>query len=181
MRLPRWRSWKSFPKQRFSPAPDPDPPNSPIPSTGIKKQTPMKLHSLTIMVGTAVCLLAACSREQLAPEPQGRYTITAIRESGGTKTSVDEDYSLNWNAEDVIGVFNGADHHGLALTAGDGTPTATFELLEGTLEEGDVFAYYPYDEGTVLTEDGKITVNLGGQSYEYDSESKDLDNFGKYF
>ena len=141
----------------------------------------MKLHSLTIMVGTAVCLLAACSREQLAPEPQGRYTITAIRESGGTKTSVDEDYSLNWNAEDVIGVFNGADHHGLALTAGDGTPTATFELLEGTLEEGDVFAYYPYDEGTVLTEDGKITVNLGEQSYEYDAESKDLDNFGKYF
>ena len=141
----------------------------------------MKLHSLTIMAGTAVCLLAACSREQLAPEPQGRYTITAIRESGGTKTSVDEDYSLNWNAEDVIGVFNGADHHGLALTAGDGTPTATFELSEGTLEEGDVFAYYPYDEGTVLTEDGKITVNLGGQSYEYDSKSKDLDNFGKYF
>ena len=141
----------------------------------------MKLHSLTIMAGTAVCLLAACSREQLAPEPQGRYTITAIRESGSTKTSVDEDYSLNWNAEDVIGVFNGADHHRLALTDGDGTPTATFELLEGTLEEGDVFAYYPYDEGTVLTEDGKITVNLGGQSYEYDAESKDLDNFGKYF
>ena len=141
----------------------------------------MKLHSLTIMAGTAVCLFAACSREQLAPKPQGLYTITAIRESGGTKTSVDEDYSLNWNAEDVIGVFNGADHHGLALTAGDGTPTATFELSEGTLEEGDVFAYYPYDEGTVLTEDGKITVNLGEQSYEYDSKSKDLDNFGKYF
>lgn len=141
----------------------------------------MKLHSLTIMARTAVCLFAACSREQLAPKPQGLYTITAIRESGGTKTSVDEDYSLNWNAEDVIGVFNGADHHGLALTAGDGTPTATFELSEGTLEEGDVFAYYPYDEGTVLTEDGKITVNLGEQSYEYDSKSKDLDNFGKYF
>ena len=140
----------------------------------------MKLHSLTIMAGTAVCLLAACSREQLAPEPQGRYTITAIRESGGTKTSVDEDYSLNWNAEDVIGVFNGADHHRLALTDGDGTPTATFELAEGTLKEGDVFAYYPYDEKTTLT-DGKITVNLGKQSYEYDAESKDLDNFGKYF
>ena len=143
----------------------------------------MKLHTLTIMAGTAVCLLAACSREQLAPEPQGRYTITAIRESGSTKTSVDEDYSLNWNAEDVIGVFNGAEstHHRLTLTDGSGTPTATFELSEGALEEGDVFAYYPYDEGTVLTEDGKITVNLGEQSYEYDSDSKDLDNFGKYF
>lgn len=143
----------------------------------------MKLHSLTIMAGTAVCLFAACSREQLAPEPQGRYTITAIRESGDTKTSVDEDYSLNWNAEDEIGVFNGAEytHHRLALTDGDGTPTATFELAEGTLEEGDVFAYYPYDEGTVLTEDGKIAVNLGKQSFEYDAESKDLDNFGKYF
>ena len=143
----------------------------------------MKLHSLTIMAGTAVCLFAACSREQLAPEPQGRYTITAIRESGDTKTSVDEDYSLNWNAEDVIGVFNGAEytHHRLALTDGDGTPTATFELSEGALEEGDVFAYYPYDEGTVLTEDGKIAVNLGKQSFEYDAESKDLDNFGKYF
>lgn len=142
----------------------------------------MKLHSLTIMAGTAVCLLAACSREQLAPEPQGRYTITAIRESGGTKTSVDEDYSLNWNAKDVIGVFNGAEstHHKLTLTDGSGTPTATFELSEGTLEEGDVFAYYPYDENTTLT-DGKITVNLGEQSYEYDAESKDLDNFGKYF
>ena len=143
----------------------------------------MKLHSLTIMAGTAVCLFAACSREQLAPEPQGRYTITAIRESGDTKTSVDEDYSLNWNAEDEIGVFNGAEytHHRLALTDGDGTPTATFELSEGALEEGDVFAYYPYDEGTVLTEDGKIAVNLGKQSFEYDAESKDLDNFGKYF
>ena len=143
----------------------------------------MKLHSLTIIAGTAVCLFAACSREQLAPEPQGRYTITAIRESGDTKTSVDEDYSLNWNAEDEIGVFNGAEytHHRLALTDGDGTPTATFELLEGALEEGDVFAYYPYDVGTVLTEDGKIAVDLGEQSYEYDSESKDLDNFGKYF
>lgn len=143
----------------------------------------MKLHTLTIMAGTAVCLLAACSREQLAPEPQGRYTITAIRESGSTKTSVDEDYSLNWNAEDVIGVFNGAEstHHRLALTDGYGTPTATFELSEGSLEEGDVFAYYPYDEGTVLTEDGKIAVDLSEQSYEYDSDSKDLDNFGKYF
>jgi len=142
----------------------------------------MKLHSLTIMAGTAVCLLAACSREQLAPEPQGRYTITAIRESGGTKTSVDEDYSLNWNAEDVIGVFNGAEytHHRLALTDGDGTPTATFVLEEG-LEEGDVFAYYPYDEGTDLTEDGKIAVDLGEQTFEFDAESKDLDNFGKYF
>ena len=96
---------------------------------------------------------------------------------------MDEDYSLNWNAEDEIGVFNGAEytHHRLALTDGDGTPTATFELAEGTLEEGDVFAYYPYDEGTVLTEDGKIAVNLGKQSFEYDAESKDLDNFGKYF
>ena len=94
---------------------------------------------------------------------------------------MDEDYSLNWNAEDVIGVFNGADHHKLTLTDGEGKPTATFELSEGALEEGDVFAYYPYDEGTVLTEDGKITVNLGEQSYEYDAESKDLDNFGKYF
>ena len=142
----------------------------------------MKLHSLTIMAGTAVCLFAACSREQLAPEPQGRYTITAIRESGGTKTSVDEDYSLNWNAEDVIGVFNGAEytHHRLALTDGDGTPTATFVLEEG-LEEGDVFAYYPYDKGTVLTEDGKIAVDLGEQTFEFDAESKDLDNFGKYF
>lgn len=142
----------------------------------------MKLHSLTIMAGTAVCLLAACSREQLAPEPQGRYTITAIRESGGTKTSVDKDYSLNWNAEDVIGVFNGAEytHHKLALTDGDGTPTATFVLEEG-LEEGDVFAYYPYDDGTVLTEDGKIAVDLGEQTFEFDAESKDLDNFGKYF
>ncbi len=142
----------------------------------------MKLHSLTIMAGTAVCLLAACSREQLAPEPQGRYTITAIRESGGTKTSVDKDYSLNWNAEDVIGVFNGAEytHHRLALTDGDGTPTATFVLEEG-LEEGDVFAYYPYYEGTVLTEDGKIAVDLGEQTFEFDAESKDLDNFGKYF
>ncbi len=140
----------------------------------------MKLHSLTIMAGTAVCLFAACSREQLAPEPQGWYTITAIRESGSTKTSVDEDYSLNWNAGDVIGVFNGADHHRLALTDGDGTPTATFVLEEG-LEEGDVFAYYPYDEGTDLTEDGKIAVDLGEQSYEFDAKSKDLDNFGKYF
>lgn len=143
----------------------------------------MKLHTLTIMAGMTVCLLAACSREQLAPEPQGRYTITAIRENGGTKTSVDENYSLNWNAEDVIGVFNGAEstHHKLTLTDGDGTPTATFELLEGALEEGDVFAYYPYDEGTVLTKDGKITVDLGGQTYGFDAESKDLDNFGKYF
>ena len=140
----------------------------------------MKLHSLTIMAGTAVCLLAACSREQLAPEPQGRYTITAIRESGGTKTSVDKDYSLNWNAEDVIGVFNGTDHHRLTLTDGDGTPTATFVLEEG-LEEGDVFAYYPYDDGTVPTEDGKIAVDLGEQTFEFDAESKDLDNFGKYF
>ena len=143
----------------------------------------MKLHSLTIMAGTAVCLLAACSREQLAPEPQGRYTITAIRESGGTKTSVGEDYSLNWNAKDVIGVFNGAEytHHRLTLTDGSGTPTATFKLSEGALlEEGDVFAYYPYDEKTTLT-DGKITVNLGEQSYEFDAKSKDLDNFGKYF
>lgn len=179
MRLPRWRSWKSFLKRRFSPHPT----NIPTRSSGIKKQNPMKLHTLTIMAGTAVCLLAACSREQLAPEPQGRYTITAIRESGSTKTSVDEDYSLNWNAEDVIGVFNGAEstHHRLALTDGYGTPTATFELSEGSLEEGDVFAYYPYDEGTKLTEDGKITVNLSEQSYEYDSDSKDLDNFGKYF
>lgn len=143
----------------------------------------MKLHTLTIMAGTAVCLLAACSREQLAPEPQGRYTITAIRESGGTKTSVDEDYSLNWNDDDVIGVFNGAEttHHRLTLTDGADTPTATFELLEGTLEEGDVFAYYPYDEETVLTEDGKIAVDLGEQTYGFDAESKDLDNFGKYF
>ena len=142
----------------------------------------MKLHSLTIMAGMTVCLFAACSREQLAPEPQGRYTITAIRESGGTKTSVDEDYSLNWNAEDEIGVFNGAEytHHRLALTDGDGTPTATFVLEEG-LEEGDVFAYYPYAEGTVLTEDGKIAVDLGEQTFEFDAESKDLDNFGKYF
>ena len=178
MRLPRWRSWKSFPKRRFSQLPT----NSPIPSTGFKKQTPMKLHSLTIMAGTAVCLLAACSREQLAPEPQGRYTITAIRESGSTKTSVDEDYSLNWNAEDVIGVFNGAEstHHKLTLTDGSGTPTATFELSEGTLEEGDVFAYYPYDEQTTL-KDGKIAVDLGEQTFEFDAESKDLDNFGKYF
>lgn len=142
----------------------------------------MKLHTLTIMAGMTVCLLAACSREQLAPEPQGRYTITAIRESSGTKTSVDEDYSLNWNAEDEIGVFNGAEstHHRLALTDGDGTPTATFELSEGALVEGDVFAYYPYDEGTTL-KDGKITVDLGGQTYGFDAESKDLDNFGKYF
>lgn len=143
----------------------------------------MKLHTLTIMAGMTVCLLAACSREQLAPEPQGRYTITAIRESGGTKTSVDENYSLNWNDDDVIGVFNGTEytHHRLTLTDGADTPTAIFELLEGALEEGDVFAYYPYDEGTVLTEDGKIAVDLNGQTYEFDAESKDLDNFGKYF
>ena len=145
----------------------------------------MKLHNLTIMAaGTTACILAACSREQLSPEPQEqRYTVTATRENSATKTSVDENYSLNWNSEDVIGVFNGSEykHRSLALVDGDGTPTATFELSDGPLEAGDVYAYYPYDEKVSLTQEGTITVNLDTQTYEFDQESKDLVNFGKYF
>lgn len=143
----------------------------------------MGTRNLIIATGLAVCSLAACTREQLTPEPEECCTITAISESDATKTDFSSDFTLNWTEGDKIGVFNeGLPNRPLTLTSGAGTASATFSL-DGAYSfmEGDLYAYYPYSAELELAEDRTISVDLNSQSYEYDAETKALKNSGKYF
>ncbi len=143
----------------------------------------MGTRNLIIATGLAVCSLAACTREQLTPEPEECCTITAISESNATKTDFSSDFTLNWTEGDKIGVFNeGLPNRPLTLTSGAGTASATFSL-DGAYSfmEGDLYAYYPYSAELELAEDRTISVALNSQSYEYDAETKALKNSGKYF
>ena len=143
----------------------------------------MGTRNLIIATGLAVCSLAACTREQLTPEPEECCTITAISESDATKTDFSSDFTLNWTEGDKIGVFNGGlPNRPLTLTSGAGTASATFSLDEAySFMEGDLYAYYPYSAELELAEDRTISVDLNSQSYEYDAETKALKNSGKYF
>ena len=143
----------------------------------------MRTRNLIIATGLAVCSLAACTREQLTPEPEECCTITAISESDATKTDFSSDFTLNWTEGDKIGVFNeGLPNRPLTLTSGAGSASATFSL-DGAYSfmEGDLYAYYPYSAELELAKDRTISVDLNRQSYEYDAETKALKNSGKYF
>ena len=143
----------------------------------------METRKLIIAAGAVVCSLAACTREQLAPEPEECCTVTAISESRATKTDFSSDFALNWTEGDRIGVFNGElDNTPLTLTSGAGATSATFSLDGGSsFTEGALYACYPYTDGLQLDEDETVSVDLTGQNYEYDSEAGALKNSGKYF
>lgn len=131
-----------------------------------------RIYSIIICAGLASLTLSSCTREQLAPRPEGKATITATREGESTKTNISTSGTrLTWAEGDIIGAANGENISRFTLATGENTGTATF-TGDASFVAGDIYAWYPYNSERF---EGTIDVNLSGQALTSGEST------GKYF
>ena len=104
----------------------------------------MKIRIIKYLVGMALPLFAACSKEPVAPTPQEGTVIhysATVSEGAATRASLNSTNNYIFSANDKLYVKSGNDMYGtLTLTSGAGEATAIFE---GDLLCDDDF--YPMD------------------------------------
>ena len=116
----------------------------------------------------ALCLLAACSQKEIASDKavSSSPAIYASIENSTTRTFIDDQLNVCWNAEDWIVVFN-KDTYGACyiFDGNDGDTSGSFTISPS--DEGEtndeplpyVYAAYPYDYYDYV-EDGAILAWL---------------------
>ena len=116
----------------------------------------------------AICLLAACSQKETASDKavSSSPAIYASIESSTTRTFIDDQLNVCWNAKDWIVVFN-KDTYGARyiFDGNDGDTSGSFTIDPS--DEGEtnndplpyVYAAYPY-QASASAEDGRILIYL---------------------
>lgn len=100
----------------------------------------------------------------------------ATIENGGvlTKVYADEYARVLWNQNDCISIFNmTTGNQQYCFTGRTGANAGTFDYISGELSATPVdhiYALYPYDEATSLSEEGVLSVSLpANQAYKENS------------
>lgn len=141
-----------------------------------------RIYSIIICAGLASLTLSSCTREQLAPRPEGKATITATREGESTKTNISTSGTrLTWAEGDIIGAANGENISRFTLATGEDTGTATF-TGDASFVAGDIYAWYPYDNSGKFK--GVIDIDLSKGIIDIDLSGQALtsgESTGKYF
>jgi len=129
----------------------------------------MKMRSLLYPVLLSVVALFAvqcknAEKDGPASQPQGKeITIVAtLEQPTGTKTSLDAENKVLWQAGDIIKVYNASNLNGVELTLTDGAGT-TVGKFSGTSPSGagPFYAIYPASAGGAFSiSDSNIAVTL---------------------
>lgn len=118
-----------------------------------------------ILAATLLLPLAACERFEMK-EGAGDGRIFRGSTEIDTKTSLGEDKSVLWQADDQISVFAGNSiNAGYRVSKGAGTSDAEFSRFnypasDESFQTGANFAVYPYSSSTSISESGEISLTL---------------------
>lgn len=128
-----------------------------------------KTISYILSVAAAAAAMLSCTKEivqdQPMQEPQDGNIVTFVAnaENPDTKTTLQEDGSIWWDAGDEISIFHAA-QVGMKFTARSTEPSAS-ATFEGTIDPNwwssndnpPYVAVYPYNENDILEADGENT------------------------
>ena len=108
----------------------------------------------------------SCVKEQVETLPVDGPEITALTPSNpGTRTFLDENLNVLWNAGDEITVFrNTRSNHRYVFKGKDGDASGSFKYVPGTpsyeVSADYIYGVYPYDAATTLDAQGRIAVTI---------------------
>lgn len=137
------------------------------------------------ILATAVALIGCTQNDEVldsntnTPESKQIEFYSSIPECN-TRSYVEDNRYLRWNAGDEISVFAGNSYNGHWLFAGEnGSNSGKFnEVAEGGLVTGTMldltanYAIYPYDENITISETGVISLTLPAvQEYNHTYEN----------
>lgn len=131
-----------------------------------------KLYSLILLF---TILVSGCSQDEMLkeqPSSSESLIFTASFENNTTRTYLNENEHLRWNANDLISVFAANTYNQKYEFQGEtGANSGDFEAVTGSSyptgnELSCHYAIYPYNSSTTITENGVITATLPAeQSY----------------
>ncbi len=100
------------------------------------------------------------------PEFEEFFATTEAAEDPGTKTLADDQYHVLWHADDRVSIFNKYTYNQeyaftgeTGANAGGFRKASTDEFITGS-EIDNIYAVYPYQQGSRISTDGTLTVNL---------------------
>ena len=123
-------------------------------------------------------VLAGCTvseiSDNIVDELSRNVVYTACFEDVETKVYVDTDLKTHWTADDRISIFTSTYNEEYRFDGQTGNTGGSFSVVEDKFHTGasvpTIYAVYPYDEGTAITSDGVITLNLPAvQNYSENS------------
>lgn len=128
----------------------------------------MKIVDFIIFLWLLMAFSVSCETsvdQASVTSPIFHASIEAFGAAGDqTKVYADSQMRVLWNADDRISVFNKRTYNQEYKFMGkDGDNAGNFEAV-GTVGEGNslpyIYAVYPYNVGTDISDDGRISINL---------------------
>ena len=135
------------------------------------------MKKLLILAGCAMMLALSCAKEKDAPElrQKGGLFYAAI-EDVDSKVFADDQLRVLWHQNDLVSIFNKYTYNKQYKFNGNtGDNAGSFsEVPSSDFVTGNtlplVYAIYPYNEGTSISNDGVISLNFpAAQSYSKNS------------
>ncbi len=135
------------------------------------------MKKIALFWGVASLLVACTAKletpiETIAVEKQAPVLYASIDEEAQTKVYLDEDYKVLWTADDRISVFNKNTYNQqYSFDGATGDNAGTFSIVEDgkiktSNEIDNLYAVYPYNESTSISNTGVLTVNFpAAQTY----------------
>ena len=135
------------------------------------------MKKLLILSGCALMLALSCTKEADSPEIlDGGQFYASIEEAEGSKVFADDQLRVLWHQNDLVSIFNKYTYNKLYKFNGNtGDNAGSFsEVPSGDFVTGNalplVYAIYPYNEGTSISNDGVISLTFPAtQNYSKNS------------
>lgn len=144
-------------------------------------------RNIIIVAALAIAVLCSCQKEDFQTTKNIIDATVEAASDDASKTTLGEDFSLNWASGDKFEVYkndNLGSKAGVAtLLSGVGTKNGKFEFSTETTLSNQYIAYYPYyseatgKHWTRLTEGGKLWYTIGNYTL---SESNPMPMFGQF-
>lgn len=132
---------------------------------------------MAILTLAAICSCTEEIKPQVSETDSHAPIFTALTPSDETKTSLDGELNVLWNAGDELSIFCGstANSH-YRLASGAGKTSATFEKVsssdfEAGTEQSNNIAWYPYDN--------EASIRLSGTAYVVDINLPSIQNYAQ--
>ena len=132
------------------------------------------MKRLFLFMATLLFVVGCSNEENLAPNATPRK-FTAAFEDATTRTYVDENFKLLWNADDRLSIFTSTLNEQYKFEGSTGDNSGSFtKIASGDFVTGNTistnYAVYPYSATTSLSNDEVISLTLPAtQSYAENS------------